>query len=158
MDNFSIESDLSITGTKLSIDGKDITKKEKVVSISMYASSPTKDSEYDSGWVDLSVTTVDDNGNVETKTYRKSEYMANKQAMGQPMKDFIDSKGLDEVVRFIGRPADKVKEEIVDKMIQHAKDSKIPCPDKESLLNRTIDSLTDKATDMGVTLEDTTQE
>ena len=151
MDNFTLESDLSITGTKLMMDGKEVTKKEKVVSISVYASSPTKDDTYDSGWVNLSVTTVDDNGNVETKDYRKSEYMANKQPMGKPIKDFLDSVGADQIVRFIGKEADKAKEEVVDKIIEYAKDKDITLPTKEVLLNRTLGSLEDKAIDIGIT-------
>ena len=40
----TITTDATIAGTKLMVDGKDITKKEKVVSISLYTSAPFKSS------------------------------------------------------------------------------------------------------------------
>ena len=153
MENFEISSDLSITGTKLVIDGKERTKKEKIVGITFYASSPTKDSEYDSGWVDLSITTVDDKDNVVTESFRKSEYMAKKIPMGQVIKDYLTANGTDQVVRYLGHETDKEKEVIVDKIVAVSEEKKIPCPTKEVLLNRTVDSLTDKAKDIGVELE-----
>ena len=153
MEKFTIESDLTISGTKLSMDSKERTKKEKVIGISLYASSPVKGDEYDSGFVSLSVTTVNEDGTVETQDYRKSEYMSKKIPMGQTIKDFIDKNGNDKIVRFIGHDVDTSKEEIVDKIIQHATDNDISCPDKETLFNRTVDSLKDKAEDMGITIE-----
>lgn len=156
MDNFNIESDLSITNTKLVIDGKEVTKKSKVVGISFYASSPVKDEQY-SGWVDLSVTIVDDKGNAETKSYRKSEFMANKIPMGHTIKDFLDKKGTDQVVRYIGSGVDEDIKSIADAIAKHCKDSDIKCPDTEVLYNRTLTSLKDKAEDLGLTLEDSTE-
>jgi len=153
MDNFEIQSDLSITGTKLIIDGKERTKDEKIVGVSFYASSPVKDSEYDSGWVDLSVTTVDTNGNVVTESFRKSEYMSKKIPMGQTIQDYLTKQGIDSVVRYLGHEVDKEKESIVDKIITTSKEKNLLCPDKEVLFNRTIDSLKDKAIDIGIETE-----
>jgi len=153
MDNFEIQSDLSITGTKLIVDGKERTKDEKIVGVSFYASSPVKDSEYDSGWVDLSVTTVDTNGNVVTESFRKSEYMSKKIPMGQTIQDYLTKQGIDSVVRYLGHEVDKEKESIVDKIITTSKEKNLLCPDKEVLFNRTIDSLKDKAIDIGIETE-----
>ncbi len=150
MDNFEIQSDLTISNTKIILDGKEVSKKENVVGINFYASSPVKDSEYDSGWIDLSLTVVDDNGNVETKSYRKSEYTAKKIPMGKPIKDFLQEKGCDQVVQYIGNEVSKEKKELVDKMIDHCKEKDIPCPDNDTLYARTIESLQDKATDLGI--------
>ena len=153
MDNFEIQSDLSITGTKLIVDGKERTKDEKIVGVSFYASSPVKDSEYDSGWVDLSVITVDTNGNVVTESFRKSEYMSKKIPMGQTIQDYLTKQGIDSVVRYLGHEVDKEKESIVDKIITTSKEKNLLCPDKEVLFNRTIDSLKDKAIDIGIETE-----
>ena len=153
MDNFEIHSDLNITGTKLIIDGKERTKDEKIVGVSFYASSPVKDSEYDSGWVDLSVITVDTNGNVVTESFRKSEYMSKKIPMGQTIQDYLTKQGIDSVVRYLGHEVDKEKESIVDKIITTSKEKNLLCPDKEVLFNRTIDSLKDKAIDIGIETE-----
>jgi hypothetical protein len=158
MENFEISSDLSITGTKLMVDGKERTKKEKIVGISFYASSPTKDSEYDSGWVDLSITTVDEKDNVVTESFRKSEYMSKKVPMGQVLKDYLTNNGTDQIVRYIGHEVSKEKEEIADKIIETSEEKKIQCPTKEVLLNRTIDSLTDKAKDIGIELKKDTED
>jgi len=152
VDNFNIESDLTLKNTKLVLDGKDVTKKSKVVGISFYATSPVKDSD-DVGWIDLSVTTVDDKGTAETKTYRKSEYLKNKLPMGQVIKDMIDEKGADSVVRFIGHEADQEIKEVADKIAEHCKDKKLKCPDVEVLYARTLDSLKDKAEDIGLDLD-----
>ena len=154
MENFEIHSDLNITGTKLVIDGKEITKKEKIVGISFYASSPVKDSEYASGWVDLSVTTVDENGNVLTNTYRKSEYESNKIPMGKTIKDFLEEKGIDEVVQFLGHEIQKEKQDIIDKIVDYCGEKKIGCPAAEILGNRTLDSLEDKAKDLGIEIKE----
>ena len=73
MPGINIDTNLTVAGTKLLIDGKEVTKKTKVVGIQFYASSPHKDDKDSLGWISCEVTTVDDEGTVETKSYRKSE-------------------------------------------------------------------------------------
>jgi len=153
MKDFTISSDLSITNTKLSIDGKEITKKEKVVGINFYASSPSKDDCECNGYVDLSVTTVDDEGNVETKDYRKSEYMSKKLPMGQIIKDYLEKIESNDFVRYIGSDVDTEVKELADKIINHCKDKELNCPDSDVLYSRTKQSLTDKAVDLGITTD-----
>jgi len=150
MENFEIKSNLEISGTKLIIDGKEVNKKDKVVGISFYASSPVKDSNYSSGWVDLSVTVVDENDNVVTNTYRKSTYESAKVPMGKVIKDFLEEKGIDEVVQFIGREVPKEKQELIDKIIAECKSKNINCPEANVLATRTLDSLRDKCNDLGI--------
>ena len=154
MKEFTISSDLSITNTKLTVDGKETTKKEKVVGISFWASSPTKDSDstYD-GYVDLSVTTVDDQGNVETKSYRKSEYMDKKLPMGQIIKDALESKTSEDFVRHIGSEVDNDIKQLADKIADFCEEKKLKCPDRDVLYSRTKQSLADKAADLGITEE-----
>ena len=148
MKEFNISSDLSITNTKITMDGKDLTKKGNVVGISMYASSPSKDDSDYAGYVDLSITTVDDNGTVEEKSYRKSEYMSKKLPMGKVLKDFITTK--DDVVRYIGSDVNTDIKKLADSIIEHCKEKELKCPDQDVLYNRTVQSLTDKATDLGL--------
>ncbi len=152
MENFEIQSDLTIPNTKLMLDGKDVSKKQNIVGISFYASSPVKDSEYDAGWVDLNVTVVDENGTAETKSYRKSEYDSKKSPMGKPMKDFLDNNSADQIVAYLGQQVVKEKQELVDKIIAHCTEKKVDCPSEDTLISRTMDSLTDKAKDLGIDL------
>lgn len=153
MDNFIINSDLSLKNTKLTLDGQDITKKTKVVGISFWASSPHKEDRDFSGFVDLSVTTVDDNDNVETKTYRKSDHMAKKLPMGKIMKD-LESAKIEDFVRYIGADVDIQVSDLADKIVSFCDEKSIKCPDKDVLCSRTLQSLIDKAEDLGISLND----
>jgi len=152
VENFNIESDLTLKNTKLVLDGKEVTKKNKVVGISFFASSPLKDEE-NTGWVDLSITTVDETGTVETKSYRKSEYFKNKVPMGQTVKDMVEKAGVDGVIRYIGHEADEEIKGLADKIAAHCKDKEFKCPDVEVLYARTLESLKDKAEDIGLDLD-----
>jgi len=156
MKDFSISSDLTIAGTKLTLDGKEATKKLNIIGISFYASSSVKednDNEY-SGWVDLSITTADENGTVETKTYRKSDYMSKKAPIGKIIKDFLDNVKPESVVRYVGAEADSEVKKLSDTIVDHCKENEIQCPDSEALYNRSLDSLKDKAEDLGINIED----
>jgi len=147
MPDINITTNLSITGTKLSIDSKDITKKEKVVGISLYATSPHKDDKDSLGYISVDVTTVDEEGTVETKSYRKSQYLQNKLPLGKILKDcYKDDKAL----TYIGNDVPIVFAQLIDKIIEHCDANKIKCPDKEVLYQRTLSSLKDKATDLGI--------
>lgn len=152
MPDISINSDLTLSKTKLMIDGKDVTKKTKVVGISFYASSPVK-GEGTSGWIDCSITTVNSDGTVERKSYRKSKYEESKLPMGVTIKDMIDKNGIDNIDRYIGETDHDKLIEVADKIIEHCKTNNIKCPAKDTLYKRSINSLKDKAIDLGINLE-----
>ena len=149
-----INTDLSITGTKLTVDGKEVNKKTNVVGIAMYARSPVKDDEYDDGYIEVAVTSVDSEGITETKTYRKNEYNDKKVPMGVKLKDFMENFDGKNVIRYLGESADTKVVEIADQISDHCEQNKLSCPDKDTLYNRSLASLKDKASDLGIKFED----
>ena len=146
MPAITINSDLTTQNTNLSIDKDEVTKNKKVINIQFDAYAPHKDYT-DSGWIDFSITTVDDDGNVERKVYSKSAYANEKQGIGKTVEN------ADELLDFIGS-GDTRRIEIVDTIVDHCKENKIPCPSKDSLLGRKLNSLQDKLDDLGIKLEE----
>lgn len=149
MANLNIETDGTITGTKLSVDGKEVTKKEKVVSISMYASAPFKSKfsgEVIPGQAVVSYEIVGEDSKIERKTYGTTE-TAFSAGIGQK----IQSE--DSVIRFIGVEIDKEVSDLVDRIINHCKEANIQCPTREILLSRSVASLKDKVEDLGLKSE-----
>jgi len=150
MADITINSDGTITGTKLIVDGKDVTKKEKVISISMYASAPYKSKysgELQQGYASCSYEVANDNGTIERKSYGTTE-TAYSTGIGAKVQTS------DADVRFIGHEADKELCDLVDRIINHCETAKIKCPTREVLLSRSIGSLKDKAFDIGLKIED----
>tara|TARA_Y100000310_G_C20661046_1_gene804819 strand:+ start:1222 stop:1680 length:459 start_codon:yes stop_codon:yes gene_type:complete len=150
--NINITSDLTTAGTKLTIDGEAVTTDQKVVHISFYASSPRKSDadEGSEGYINLRCTTVDDNGNVLEKDYGRSKWMSERIGMG--IEDFEGSDN--SALRYIGEQIDQEKKSIADKIVDHCKEKKLICPEAEVLYGRTKTSLSDKAEDLGIKLED----
>jgi len=150
MADINIVTDGTITGTKLKIDGEDVTKKEKVISISLYACAPYK-SKYGGdtiqGYTSCSYEIANDNGTVERKSYG-----TNDTAFSAGIGTKISNS--DAVVRFIGHETDKELTDLVDKIVNHCETTKISYPSREILLSRSIVSLRDKATDLGILLEE----
>ncbi len=147
MPDINITTNLSILGTKLTLDNKELTKKEKVVAIEFYATSPHKDDKDSLGYISCEVTTVDDEGTVETKSYRKSEYLQNKLPLGKILKDCYKD---DKAITYIGNDVPNEIKSLADNISDHCDANKIKCPDKEVLYQRTLSSLNDKATDLGI--------
>lgn len=150
MSDITITTDGTLEGTKLSVDGKEVTKKEKVVSIDMYASASWKgkySGENYPGGAAVSYTTVDDDGKKQVKTFGQTDTKFS-QPIGQKMKTE------DSVIRYLGETADANVTTLADKIISHCDENKISCPDRDALLCRTISSLTDKAIDLGITIEE----
>lgn len=144
-----ITTDGTITGTKLTVDKKDITKKEKVVSINMYCSAPYKSrysGEMITGSTYISYETISDNGTIERKSYGQND-IAYSTNIGQKIKNE------DSVIKFIGHETDQEIIDIVDNIIAKCEKDKILCPKKEILTQRTLESLQDKAEDLGIDLE-----
>jgi hypothetical protein len=153
MSEITISTNGTVEATKLIVDGKEVTKKEKVVSINLYASAPYKSS-YDNetypGNVMVSYTVAKEDGTVERKAiYNEKDSSAG--GIGTK----IESS--DQVIQFMGNLADQATVSIVDKIISHCTEKEIVCPDREVLLSRSIESLTDKASDLGL-LEDNKSE
>ena len=142
----TITTDATIAGTKLMVDGKDITKKEKVVSISLYTSAPFKSSysgETIKGYSSCSYEVANEDGTIERKSYGTTET------------DFTTGigtkiKSSDAIIRFIGHETDKEITDLVDTIIKHCTEKEIPCRDKNILLDRTLSSLTDMASDLDI--------
>lgn len=148
MAELNITTDGTITGTKLVVDGKEVTKDEKVVSISMYSVAPYK-SKYSGdaiqGYTSCSYEVANDNGTIERKSWGSSD---TEFSAGIGTK--VDST--DKVIRFIGHESDKEISDLVDKIIAHCETNKIKSADKEILLSRSVESLKDKAEDLGIVL------
>lgn len=154
MAEIMVSTDGTITGTKLMVDGKDVTKKEKVVSIEVYSRAPYKSSysgETIRGMSAVSYETVTEDGKVERKSYGTTDTKFSG-GIGQKIKTE------DNVVRFIGAEVDKQVSDIVDNIVNHCAETNITCPSREVLLSRSLDSLKDKAIDLGLELKDEEEE
>lgn len=146
MAQIDISTDGTINGTKLSVDGKEVTKKEKVISIRMYADAPYRSSysgESIAGYASVAYDVAGDDGKIERKEYGTTDVNWSN-GIGQKV------KSSDAVVRFIGQENDKEITDLVDKIIVHCDESKIPCPTRDTLLSRSMASLKDKAEDLGI--------
>jgi len=151
MADITVKTNGTITGTSLMVDGKDVTKKEKVVSISLYASAPYKSKysgEVMQGYASCGYEVVGEDGKIERKSYGTTE-TAFSAGIGQKI------KSEDSVIRFIGYDVDKEVSDLVDRIVNHCETAKVQCPTREVLLSRSVQSLKDKASDLGVKLEDT---
>lgn len=149
MPNISITTNGTTPGTVLTIDGKDITKDEKVVNIYLDVYSPyvsKYSGETISGGSSVSYRVINSDGVAETRqvTTDNTNY---KTGIGQT----IDTK--DSVIRFLGQPTDDKISKIVDKIVSFCDDKKLTCPNKDILLGRTEISLMDKISDLGIKLE-----
>lgn len=150
MASIVINTDGTVENTKLVVDGKDITDSEKVTDISLHCSAPFM-SKYGNGLIDgdvfLSYELVKDDGTFERKQIGKCD---------TDYKGGIGSKveNSDSVIRHIGHSVDQKIEDIVSKIIaKYVADGK-QAPSRDSLINRSYDSLRDKAIDLGIELTD----
>jgi hypothetical protein len=148
MSEIVITTDGSINGTKLSVDGKEITKKEKVVGISLYASAPFKTQMGDiyKGGVSVSYNTIAEDGTMQSHSVGSSDTSYVK-GIGEKIKQ------ADSVIRYIGENIDAATSTLIDKIVAHCETNKISCKTKDVLASRTIESLNDLATDLGIKLE-----
>lgn len=150
MPSIVITTDGTVEGTKLTADGKDITKKEKVVSIDMFASAPYV-SKYSGdkypGSVGISYTVSGEDGTVSRKTLMTGDSNA-PAGIGQKVKTE------DQIIQFMGADVPASINNITDAIIEHCDENNLPCPKREVLLARSEASLRDKAEDLGIDLED----
>lgn len=150
MSDIQLKTDGTLGGTTLIVDGAEQTVDNKVVSISFYASAPYK-SKYSGetvqGYVSCSYEYATDKKTVERKSIGSSE-TEYEGSIGEKM------ESSDAVVRFVGAQVDQKILTLVDTIISHCEKEKIPCPSKEILLNRSEASLQDKASDLGLKLDE----
>lgn len=148
MSEVIITTDGTIAGTVLKVDGKDVTKNNKVVSISMFASAPYKGSvtgEVYRGNSSVSYEVVDEKGVIERKS------------IGSDSTDYIKGIGQkikqnDQVTQYLGNAVEAELAKIIDSIVKHCEDNKLPCPARDILETRTKESLMDKVTDLGIKL------
>ena len=150
MANITFTTDGTLKNTTLTVDGKNISKKDKVVNIDIYAAAPYKSSysgEIYKGGVGITYTVMGDDGTFERKTYGSTDtdYV---RGIGQKVKTE------DQVVRFVGQDVDVEISNLVDKITSHCKEKGIPCPDKDTLMSRSKESLLDKVQDLEINIED----
>jgi len=150
MSDIAITTNGTIESTKLTIDGKDVTKKEKVTDISFYAEASWKgkfSGETYPGCASASYSTIDEEGKTQSHRFGTTDTKY-KQSVGQKMTTE------DSVIRYLGTGADTEVKDLADKIITHCDHSHIPCPSIDELLVRSADSLKDKAGDLGIKLEE----
>jgi len=147
MPSIIIETDVTAQGTKISVDGKDITKAEKIVDVSFWASASYKSKisgETVPAYVSVRYSSVDDQGLMKTTNFGQGD-----PALGKIGK----VKSADEVTRFVGHTIDKDIETLSDQIIAKSQELKRHCPTKEVLTSRCIESLKDTAGDLGIILD-----
>jgi len=148
---FVIDTDLTTEGTTVMIDGKNVSDKRNVASISFFADAPNKKYN-DDGYMSLSVMSFDKDGNVKQERYgHDKDINENIKPIG--LSDEVTFEQSD-VVRFLGDAIDAEKTKLVDSIIKLSAEKKLVCPEKDSLLNRSVESLRDKATDLGLTSDE----
>lgn len=152
----TITTDGSTSGTVLTVDGKEITKDEKVVGINLYASA-SYISKYSGdrvpGYTSVSYDVVKD-GKIETTHITESATNYDKGVGEASNKEKSSVTSEDSIIRHIGEQYDKDIVDLVDKIEVACKEKNIMCPPREVLLCRSFQSLKDKAVlDIGIKLE-----
>ena len=148
---FLIDTDLTTEGTIVSIDGKNVSDKRSVASISFFADAPNKKYN-DDGYMSLSIMSFDKEGNIKQERYgHDKDINDNIKPIG--IQDGVTFNESD-VVRFLGDEIDQEKIKLVESIIQDSTDKKLACPDKNALLNRSVESLRDKAIDLGLSIDE----
>lgn len=149
MANIVIDTNGTLENTKLIVDGKEITKDEKVSSISLYAYSSfvsKYSGETIKGGCGVSFEIVKDDGTFERKDYGNCDTKY-KNGIGQ------SAENTDSVTQLIGRvPSDSV-ENYVNLIIDHCEKNNIKHPSKEDMMARSEQSLKDKINDLGIELK-----
>jgi len=151
--NFEISTDLTTKNTFVSIDGKKLNDDMNVAAITFYADAPNTEYYSDSeGYVSCSVTSYDSDGNFNRTNYSNNTKRAEatkplglQDEASFKMSDFTSYLG--DVVET--KDADP-KVELIDSIIAFCDEKKIKVSTKEQLLTRTISSLEDKKTDLGI--------
>jgi len=149
---FTIETDLTNEGTIITVDGKKLNDSTKLSAISFMAEAPNKRYGEDDGWISLSIQSFDEEGNVKRENYGKDKTInENIKPLGLMEDSEMDQK---DMIRYFGEPIKTDKQLLVDSIIEYCASKKIAHPTTEILLDRSMESLLDKATDLGIPSED----
>lgn len=138
----------TVEETVLTVDGVDVTKEDKIISINFYAHAPYVSSysgDTINGYVSVGYDKANDDGTIESKTLMSGK-TSSTTGVGQKI------KSADHVVRYIDQAVDNKIVELVDKIISHSEVNKLVVPDRATLLCRTEVSLKDKCEDLGINL------
>lgn len=151
-----IKTDGTVEGTSLVADGVDITQTCCCTSINMSAMGPYKSS-FDGtrrpGYVSCSYEMCNESGILERKSIMSTE-SSDEEGIGRGEMEEDDAVGKpSRTIRYIGKKVDVDLSNLVDKIIKHCEEKKIACPTREVLLSRSVESLKDKAEDIGLKLE-----
>lgn len=153
-----ITTDGTCEGTSLTVDGADVTGTCKCTNINFYASAPYM-SMYSNtrqpGMVNCSYEVCNDSGVMERKSIYSSEHEGMEGIGGGEMEG-EDSVKKASIIRYIGQQVDVETTTLVDKIIAYCDEVKLSHPTREILITRSIQSLKDKAEDLGIKLEDST--
>lgn len=147
MPNYTIETDLTVAGTKLIVDGKDSDK--KLASISFFADAPNKKYS-ESGYISLNTVSFDDEGNVKRESFSKSENVKDIKPIGMTDEVVLAT---DDFTRYLGDEMEVGKTKLVKAIEDHCKENDIACPETDVLLSRSVESLSDKALDLGISID-----
>jgi hypothetical protein len=154
MAEITIKTNGTVEGTTLSVDGKEISKKEKIINIEMVASAPFK-SQYSGDTIPGRVAVYYDKAN-DDGTIKREALVSGKDStttgIGQKVKTS------DQIVRYIDSEVDREISDLVDRIVDHSEKADVKVPAKEVLLSRTVESLRDKCEDLGIKLEDAADE
>jgi len=148
--NINIVTDGTLENTKLVVDGKEVTKDEKVSMMQLYAyaSYISKYSgETIKGGCGITYEVIKDDGTYERRDYGKTD-IKYKQSIGTTVEN------TDSFTRFIGHTIDNNIEHMVNMIIDHCDKNNLPHPSKDDLISRSISSLKDKLIDLNIKLED----
>lgn len=151
MPEILIKTNGTVEGTILTVDGKEVSKKEKIIGIDFMAMAPyTSQYSGDSiaGYVSVNYDKANEDGTIERKALVSGKDNSST-GIGQKI------KSTDQVIRYIDQEADAEITDLITRIIDHAKEANIKIPPKENLLNRSIQSLKDKCEDYGIKLDDT---
>lgn len=140
MKDVTIITDGTLEGTTLKVDGKDVTKDEYVVDISMHSSASFKSKYSDmnmGGYSNVTYTTVDGEGTMNQYSLGNTD-MSYDKVIGEE----------DSVIRHVGQEVDNEIKDLVDKIVEKANKGGIDI-DRSKLMKRSKTSLIDKLYDMG---------
>lgn len=141
MPKIIIETDLTNSGTKVSVDGTELTM---LCDVSFSGTAPC-DWTGEDGWFNFSYCESQDG------TLKRTQ-MAN----GERNNDKCIGEGEEEdnlkFADFLGTIKQEKEVNLVDTIIEHCAKNNIPCPTKEVLEKRSEASLRDKLLDLGVSI------
>lgn len=159
MEDIVIKTNGTVEGTSLVADGVDITQTCCCTSINMSVVGPYK-SQFDGtrrpGYVMCSYEMCNESGILERKSIMSTEG-GDEEGIGASSMEEDDSVGKpSRTIRYIGKQVDVETATLVDKIIAHCDAAKLNHPTREVLISRSLQSLKDKAEDLGIKLEDST--